>query len=136
MTKNNEVEQKLIAFSESYPCIRGTNGYIYCKEAVILVCENPMRLEALNKDVYTIIGDRRNTTLNNIRRIIEHFITDWWDLGLEHCGLFPDKPSTKEFLIVMEEHLRLNTLRNVGRRAALGEEVPSPHFNALNIARK
>ncbi len=76
-------------------------GYRYLRDAVEIVCENPMVLHKMCKHVYPEVAERHETIPNRIERGIRH--------AIENANLkkiFGHKPTNAEVIATIAEKVR------------------------------
>ena len=92
-------------------------GYLYLRDAIIMVVENIDLLGSITKILYPEIAQRFNTTPSRVERAIRHAIEVAWarnniDVIKKFFGYTikteKGKPTNSEFIAMMADHLRLN----------------------------
>lgn len=91
-------------------------GYEYTREAILITLGNKDILRAITGELYPAVAKTFNTTPDRVERAIRHAVELAWDRGdLDTIqGFFgytispkKGKPSNKEFLSALADHLRL-----------------------------
>ena len=91
------------------------NGYLYLKEAVSLVLENPEILQKVTKSLYPGIAKKFDTTPPRVERSIRHAIETVWNReDIQHIsGIFgyseehlKSKPTNSEFIAMVYDSIR------------------------------
>lgn len=54
-------------------------GYHYFREAIVAVIENPKKLDNMMEDIYQVIAERHDSTINNVERIMRHAVEAAWN---------------------------------------------------------
>ena len=92
-------------------------GYGYVKDAIKIVCNNPLALDGITKIVYPDVAKHFNTTSSRVERAIRHMIEKTWTIGTmsEIDRIFGSaydpkkgKPTNSEFIATICEYLRNN----------------------------
>ncbi|HPU00287.1 MAG: sporulation transcription factor Spo0A [Firmicutes bacterium] len=92
-------------------------GYLYLRDAIIMVVEDIDLLGSITKILYPEIAQRFNTTPSRVERAIRHAIEVAWarnniDVIKKFFGYTikteKGKPTNSEFIAMMADHLRLN----------------------------
>jgi len=92
-------------------------GYLYLREAIIMVVEEIELLGSVTKVLYPTIAQRFNTTASRVERAIRHAIEVAWsrnniDVIKKFFGYTikteKGKPTNSEFIAMMADRLRLN----------------------------
>lgn len=93
------------------------NGYIYLKEAVNLVLENPGMLHKVTKSLYPGIAEKFDTTSTRVERSIRHAIELVWNRGdvkaISHTFGYSEehlrsRPANSEFIAMMSNTVKKN----------------------------
>ncbi|TZE83435.1 sporulation transcription factor Spo0A [Calorimonas adulescens] len=91
-------------------------GYIYLRDAIIMVIENMDLLGAVTKELYPAIAKKYNTTPSRVERAIRHAIEVAWGRGKIETidNIFgytiqknKGKPTNSEFIAMIADKLRL-----------------------------
>lgn len=91
-------------------------GYEYTREAILITLGNKDILRAITGELYPAVSKRFNTTPTRVERAIRHAVELAWDRGdLDTIQKFfgfttspkKGKPTNKEFLSALADHLRL-----------------------------
>jgi two-component system response regulator (stage 0 sporulation protein A) len=97
-------------------------GYMYLRDAIIMVVENIDLLGSVTKVLYPAIAERFKTTPSRVERAIRHAIEVAWSRNnIEIIKKFfgytikteKGKPTNSEFIAMMADRLRLNHSRAV-----------------------
>lgn len=92
-------------------------GYLYLRDAIIMVVEEIELLGSVTKILYPTIAQRFNTTSSRVERAIRHAIEVAWsrnniDIIKKFFGYTikteKGKPTNSEFIAMMADRLRLN----------------------------
>lgn len=92
-------------------------GYVYLKEAVSLVLENPDILNRITKALYPGIADNFDTTPTRVERSIRHAIELVWNKSEAHhiAKIFgyseehlESKPSNSQFIAMVADSIRMD----------------------------
>ena len=91
-------------------------GYEYTREAILIALGNKDILRAITGELYPAVSKVFNTTPTRVERAIRHAVELAWDRGdLDTIQKFfgfttspkKGKPTNKEFLSALADHLRL-----------------------------
>ncbi|MDI6602177.1 MAG: sporulation initiation factor Spo0A C-terminal domain-containing protein, partial [Thermoanaerobacteraceae bacterium] len=91
-------------------------GYVYLRDAIMMVINNMDLLGAVTKELYPAIAKKYNTTSSRVERAIRHAIEVAWGRGkLETIdNIFgytiqndKGKPTNSEFIAMIADKLRL-----------------------------
>ena len=91
-------------------------GYLFLKEAVKMVIENPDVINRITKELYPGIGRRCNTTASKVERAIRHAIEVAWSRGRIdtlnrafgcQVAMPDDKPTNGEFIAMIADKLAM-----------------------------
>lgn len=91
-------------------------GYEYTREAILITLGNKEILKAITGELYPAVAKVFNTTPSRVERAIRHAVELAWDRGdLDThqkffgftCSPKKGKPTNKEFLSNLADHLRL-----------------------------
>ena len=91
-------------------------GYLFIREGISLVYNNPDIVGGITKELYPEIAKRYNSTVSRVERAIRHAIeVSWnrgnWELMEEIFGHSVDidkaKPTNSEFIVTVADKLRL-----------------------------
>jgi len=94
-------------------------GYLYLRDAILLVIENLNFLNGVTKELYPAIANKYNTTSSRVERAIRHAIELAWDRG--NVNYLHDvfghtvrtdkgKPTNSEFIAIIADKLRIEYL--------------------------
>ena len=96
-------------------------GYMFIREAIIMVIDNIDLLSAVTKELYPLVGKKYNTTASRVERAMRHAIdVTWANVPQETINnVFgykitskKGKPTNSEFIAMVADKLRLS---NKGR---------------------
>lgn len=91
-------------------------GYLYLREAILMVIHDVDLLGAVTKELYPLIGEKYNTTPSRVERAIRHAIEVAWSRGNVDVvnSLFGytidvnrGKPTNSEFIAMIADKLRV-----------------------------
>lgn len=91
-------------------------GYVYLRDAIMMVIENMDLLGAVTKELYPAIAKKYNTTSSRVERAIRHAIEVAWGRGKVETidNIFgytiqndKGKPTNSEFIAMIADKLRL-----------------------------
>lgn len=91
-------------------------GYVYLRDAIIMVIDNMDLLGAVTKELYPAIAKKYNTTSSRVERAIRHAIEVAWGRGRVETidNIFGytiqndrGKPTNSEFIAMIADKLRL-----------------------------
>lgn len=87
-------------------------GFCYTTYAVILVAEDPTRLQLVTKWLYPDVAAKFNTGTDNVRKAIDKVCSLAWEKNPEFLSEIADfklkkKPGTCEFLAVLAVYVSL-----------------------------
>lgn len=91
-------------------------GYMYLRDAILLVADNMKLLSAVTKELYPSIAEKYNTTPSRVERAIRHAIEVAWSRGKVETvnELFgytintgKGKPTNSEFIAMLADKLRM-----------------------------
>ncbi|HHT70057.1 MAG TPA: sporulation transcription factor Spo0A [bacterium] len=91
-------------------------GYLYLREAILMVIRDVDLLGAVTKELYPLIADKYNTTPSRVERAIRHAIEVAWSRGNVDVvnSLFGytidvnrGKPTNSEFIAMIADKLRV-----------------------------
>lgn len=94
-------------------------GYLYLRDAILLVVENINLLNAVTKELYPAIAVKYNTTSSRVERAIRHAIELAWDRGNVNylnevfghtVRIDKGKPTNSEFIAIIADKLRIEYL--------------------------
>jgi len=94
-------------------------GYLYLRDAILLVVENINLLNAVTKELYPAIASKYNTTSSRVERAIRHAIELAWDRGNVNylnevfghtVRIDKGKPTNSEFIAIIADKLRIEYL--------------------------
>jgi len=93
-------------------------GYLYLREAIIMVTKRVELLGAVTKELYPLIAEKFNTTPSRVERAIRHAIEVAWNRGnIDMLNKFfgytinidKGKPTNSEFIAMIADKLRMET---------------------------
>jgi len=91
-------------------------GYLYLREAIILVLMDPAAISSVTKTIYPTIGKKFNTTAYRVDRALRHAIKVAWTKGNpEYIKKYfryrmpnnIDSPTNSEFIATIADRLKL-----------------------------
>ncbi len=91
-------------------------GYLYLREAILMVINDVDLLGAVTKELYPLIGDKYNSSPSRVERAIRHAIEVAWSRGNVDVvnSLFGytidinrGKPTNSEFIAIIADKLRV-----------------------------
>lgn len=91
-------------------------GYLYLREAILMVIRDVDLLGAVTKELYPLVADRYNTTPSRVERAIRHAIEVAWSRGnIDIINSFfgytidtdRGKPTNSEFIAIIADKLRV-----------------------------
>ena len=91
-------------------------GYLYLREAILMVIHDVDLLGAVTKELYPLIAEKYNTTPSRVERAIRHAIEVAWSRGNVDVvnSLFGytidvnrGKPTNSEFIAMIADKLRV-----------------------------
>lgn len=94
-------------------------GYLYLRDAILLVVENISLLNAVTKELYPAIAKKYDTTASRVERAIRHAIELAWDRGNVNylndvfghtVRIDKGKPTNSEFIAIIADKLRIEYL--------------------------
>jgi len=115
--KNLEMEVTNIIHEIGIPA--HIRGYLYLRDAIMLVVKEISLLNAVTKELYPAIADKYNTTSSRVERAIRHAIELAWNRGNinylnEVFGhtvrIDKGKPTNSEFIAIIADKLRIEYL--------------------------
>jgi two-component system response regulator (stage 0 sporulation protein A) len=93
-------------------------GYLYLREAILMVVNEIELLGAVTKELYPLIAEKYNTTASRVERAIRHAIEVAWGRGNVETitslfgytiDLERGKPTNSEFIAMIADKLRMET---------------------------
>lgn len=108
-----EIEEQAGSFLKEMGVPLHIRGYMYLKDAIVLVKKKPDYLKAITKSLYPQIAVLHNTTASRVERSIRHAIEVSWAKGqtnqlyiaFAHRKDTEAKPSNSEFIAVAADQL-------------------------------
>lgn len=94
-------------------------GYLYLRDAILLVVGNITMLNAVTKELYPAIAEKYTTTPSRVERAIRHAIELAWDRGNVNylnnvfghtVRVDKGKPTNSEFIAIIADKLRIEYL--------------------------
>ncbi|HHY36638.1 MAG TPA: sporulation transcription factor Spo0A [Firmicutes bacterium] len=91
-------------------------GYLYLREAILMVINEMELLGAVTKELYPMIAEKYNTTASRVERAIRHAIEVAWSRGNVETitnlfgytiDLERGKPTNSEFIAMIADKLRM-----------------------------
>lgn len=99
---NEDIEKRISKLIQKNGIPLHVKGYLYLKEAVSMVYDEPYVISSITKVIYPDIAKKYNTTSSCVERAIRHSIDVSWD---KKDG---KKPKNGEFIARLAEEIRLN----------------------------
>ena len=93
-------------------------GYLYLREAILMVINEIELLGAVTKELYPLIAEKYNTTASRVERAIRHAIEVAWSRGNVETitnlfgytiDLERGKPTNSEFIAMIADKLRMES---------------------------
>jgi two-component system response regulator (stage 0 sporulation protein A) len=93
-------------------------GYLYLREAILMVVNEIELLGAVTKELYPLIAEKYNTTASRVERAIRHAIEVAWSRGNVETitnlfgytiDLERGKPTNSEFIAMIADKLRMES---------------------------
>lgn len=78
-TSTTEVQLKKVMLQIGIPA--HIKGYRYVQKAILLVIDDPKKIEYVTKDLYPTVAKYFDTTSSKVERAIRHAIETAWDRG-------------------------------------------------------
>lgn len=91
-------------------------GYVYLREAIMLVLDDPTRIDSITKNLYPVIAKKFGTSNEKVERAMRSAIEIAWERGNiqiinEIFGYIVDigrgKPTNSEFIALIADEIRL-----------------------------
>lgn len=116
-SNNNDLEAEITNIIHQIGVPAHIKGYIYLREAIMMVVNNVEYLSAITKELYPAISKKYNTTPSRVERAIRHAIEVSWSRGqvetinnifgyTVHNG--KGKPTNSEFIAMVADKLRIS----------------------------
>lgn len=115
---DNGLHQEITKLLHSLGIPSHIKGYLYIRDSIYLMFENPKLIGGITKELYPNIANKYETTSSRVERAIRHAIEVSWnrgdyDLMEEIFGHSVDydkaKPTNSEFIVTLADKLRLDT---------------------------
>lgn len=116
VTNNRSLEAEITNIIHEIGVPAHIKGYLYLREAIMMVIDNIGLLSAVTKELYPNIARKFNTTPSRVERAIRHAIEVAWSRGKVDTinNLFGytvnnnrGKPTNSEFIAMVADKLRL-----------------------------
>ncbi|MDD4187327.1 MAG: sporulation transcription factor Spo0A [Bacilli bacterium] len=116
---NKDLKQAITTLLHSLGIPSHIKGYMYIRDGVGLMYNDPSMIGAITKELYPEIAERYDTTTSRVERAIRHAIEVSWsrgdyDLMEEIFGHSVDydraKPTNSEFIATLADKLRLERI--------------------------
>lgn len=113
---NNNLESEITNIIHEIGVPAHIKGYLYLREAILMVVNDVELLSAVTKELYPSIGKKFNTTASRVERAIRHAIEVAWSRGQVETinKIFgytihnsKGKPTNSEFIAMVADKLRL-----------------------------
>ena len=94
-------------------------GYIYIREGIVMIYDNPSLVDGITKELYPEIAIRYNVTVYSVERAIRHAIEISWNRGnwayMEELfghsiDIDKSKPTNSEYIVTLADRLRIETV--------------------------
>lgn len=117
--RRRQVERKVTRQLSALGVPPHFKGYLYLKEAVILVVENPDLLGAVTTRLYPLVAQAYKTTPPKVERAIRHAIESTWmrgnldsieELFAHTVDAEKGKPTNSSFIARLADHVRMDLL--------------------------
>jgi len=102
-------------------CPTNQLGFYYLKNAVTKIITNRHAVMHLNGAVYHEIAKRNGTSIPNVERCLRNLSYTWWNTN-QCANLFTSRPSNKQLLITIAEHVRHTPPNNQVQKPSFIEE--------------
>ena len=115
--KLNILDERLINILLSVGISANLQGYVFLKECIKMVVEEPMMINKVTKVMYPLIAEKYETTPCRVERAIRHALEVSYNRGkisninaLFGFDIFDkyDKPTNSEFVAVVADRLHLD----------------------------
>lgn len=114
--RKNSIEAEITNIIHEIGVPAHIKGYLYLREAILMVVHNIEYLSAVTKELYPSIAEKYNTTPSRVERAIRHAIEVAWSRGkidtinrlfgyTVHNG--KGKPTNSEFIAMVADKLRI-----------------------------
>lgn len=116
IVSDKDLKQAITSLLHSLGIPSHIKGYMYIRDSIDLMYNNPSMVGAITKELYPEIADRYDTTSSRVERAIRHAIEVSWsrgdyDLMESIFGHSVDydraKPTNSEFIATLADKLRL-----------------------------
>ena len=113
---NYDVETRISEIIKEIGIPAHIKGYVYIRDAIQMVMENPDLINGVTKELYPGVGEKYNTTASRVERAMRHAIEVAWSRGnsIMINKLFSytvnagkGKPTNSEFIAIIADKLRL-----------------------------
>lgn len=114
---NRSIEVEITAIIHEIGIPAHIKGYLFLREAIVMVVDNLELLSAVTKELYPAIATKYNTTSSRVERAIRHAIEVAWGRGQIDAihDIFgytinknKGKPTNSEFIAMVADKLRLD----------------------------
>lgn len=115
--EDKDLKQAITSLLHSLGIPSHIKGYLYIRDSIDLMYNNPSLIGAITKELYPEIADRYDTTSSRVERAIRHAIEVSWSRGdydvmEELFGSSVDydraKPTNSEFIATVADKLRID----------------------------
>ena len=117
IVNDRDLKQAITSLLHSLGMPSHIKGYLYIRDSIDLMYNNPSLIGAITKELYPEIASRYDTTSSRVERAIRHAIEISWsradyDVMEELFGCSVDydraKPTNSEFIATLADKLRLD----------------------------
>ena len=117
VVSNNDLKQAITSLLHSLGIPSHIKGYLYIRDSINLMYNNPSMIGAITKELYPEIALKYDTTSSRVERAIRHAIEVSWsrgdyDLMESIFGHSVDydraKPTNSEFIATLADRLKLD----------------------------
>ena len=114
---DKDLKQAITSLLHSLGIPSHIKGYMYIRDSISLMYNNPAMIGAITKELYPEIAERYDTTSSRVERAIRHAIEVSWNRGdydvMEDLfGSSVDydraKPTNSEFIATLADKLRID----------------------------
>ncbi len=115
--RDKDLKQAITSLLHSLGIPSHIKGYLYIRDSIDLMYNNPSMIGAITKELYPEIADKYDTTSSRVERAIRHAIEVSWNRGDYDVmeSLFGNsvdydraKPTNSEFIATLADKLRID----------------------------
>lgn len=117
-TDTIDIEVEASSLLHEFGVPANVKGYLYLRDAIMMVIDNVELLSGVTKELYPSIADKYNTTSSRVERAIRHAIEVASERSKANMSKSPtlfsstfpshiNKPSNSEFIAVLSDSIRL-----------------------------